>query len=66
MISGNAWENVNTLLAFLRKQDIKLIDDFYKSYGNSAPGQLLRNQIALVQKDLNEGSREEVYKASKP
>lgn len=58
MINGKAWENVNTLLAFLGKREIELIDEFYKRHGNTAPGNLLREQLALVQKDLDEGSRD--------
>lgn len=61
MIKGKAWNDVNTLLAFLRghRPVADMVDDFYlKKHGNSAPGELLREQIALVQAHLDEGTRD--------
>lgn len=58
MITGKAWNDVNTLLAFLRGSEVaKLVDEHYLKHGNPAPGELLRRQIDKVQGHLNESGR---------
>jgi len=58
MISGKEWDNVNTLLSFLRSSNVvNLVDEYYKQYNNEAPAMLLSDQMAIVQRDLNAGGR---------
>ncbi len=51
------YNEVNTLLRFLDggpKTVADCVDDFYLyKFGNSAPGELLRKQIKIVQKHLD-------------
>lgn len=50
------WNDINTLLRFLDggpKSAADCLDDYFlKKFGNSAPGELLRSQIEIVQKHL--------------
>lgn len=57
MITGKAWGDINTLLAYLRGQPtvVELVDKYYGQFGNHAPAELLERQIEKVQKHLDEG-----------
>lgn len=53
---NRVWNDINTLLRFLDggpKSAADCLDDYFlKKFGNSAPGKLLREQIEIVQKHL--------------
>ncbi len=53
---NTVWEDINTLLRFLDggpKTVPDCVDDYFlRQFGNSAPGELLRDQIKRVQKHL--------------
>lgn len=52
------WSDLNNLLAHLRSfNTIKLIEDYYKSYDNSAPSQLVREDMDRLQKHLDNAGR---------
>jgi hypothetical protein len=62
MITGKAWSDVNTLLAFLRgggMDVVELVEQYFSRFNNPAPAELLAEQIEKVQKHLDEGTRED-------
>lgn len=48
------WQELNTLLSFLRQSNVvTLVDNYYRQYGNDAPGRLLDSQIHKLQVQLD-------------
>lgn len=49
------WLDLNNLLSYLRSSNVvSLVNDYYFQYGNHAPGYLLKSQIDIVQKHLDD------------
>jgi hypothetical protein len=57
----STWNDVNTLVTYLVSRNSRVAFDeyFLRKFGNSAPGELLQNAIARVQKRLDEAETEQ-------
>lgn len=55
MMDENTWDNLNSLLAFLRK-DVALINNYYNKLGNPIPEFLIKEQIIKAEKILDKYS----------
>lgn len=56
MITDQSWDEVNTLLSYMRSYGfnlVELVDKHFLQYGNTAPGILLQKQIEVVQGHLD-------------
>ena len=47
------WQDINMLLSQVRKCQT-LVDDYYKQFGNDAPGILLTKQINKLKRRIDE------------
>lgn len=48
------WHNINSLLSHLRASNaVKIIDDYYQQYGNSAAAEIIDKQIKELQERLD-------------
>lgn len=65
MITGKAWDDINTLISFLKGASrekpfaVQLYDRYFLPFDNPAPGRLLLEQIEIIEQHLREGSRDE-------
>jgi hypothetical protein len=57
MITNPEWNELNTLLSHLKSFNVvKMVEQHYIQFGNTAPASLLKDQIDVLEK-LLEGNR---------
>ncbi len=46
--SDDAWRSIHNLVSMLNQKDVEIIDNYYRGFGNTAPGELYRAYLKEI------------------